>query len=44
MRPCATAPMLDRMQTRAQLHDVLDHAGFDALDTIINASQLPKGS
>ncbi|NUB45879.1 methylisocitrate lyase [Fertoebacter nigrum] len=37
-----TAPMLEQMQTRAQLYDVIDYFGFEALDQSISKSVLPE--
>lgn len=37
-----TAPLLGQMQTRAQLYDVLDYFGFEALDQTISKSALPE--
>ncbi|MBY5825917.1 hypothetical protein [Rhizobium leguminosarum] len=35
------AAMIDRMQTRAELYDLIDLKGYEALDANIVASRLP---
>lgn len=40
-RTGTTSGMLDRMQTRAELYETLDPAGFEDLDTSIRKSVLP---
>lgn len=40
-RTGTTSGMLDRMQTRAELYETLDLAGFEDLDTSIRKSVLP---
>lgn len=37
-----TAPMLEEMQTRVQLYDVLEYASFEKLDSAIVASIVPE--
>lgn len=40
-RTGSTSGILDQMQTRAELYDVIDLAGYEALDATIVASRLP---
>lgn len=40
-RTGSTSGLLDQMQTRAELYDVIDLAGYEALDATIVASRLP---
>ncbi len=38
---CTTAGLIDKMQTRAQLYDLIDLKGYEALDSSIIASRVP---
>jgi methylisocitrate lyase len=42
-RDGGTHAMLDRMQTRVELYDTIDYAGFEALDASITATVVPQG-
>jgi len=42
-RDGGTQNMVDRMQTRAQLYETIDYAGYEALDRSIVTTVVPQG-